>query len=381
MSVDFRVESEREERANLAPYAILSSRSRGRVYKEPEHPLRTAFQRDHDRVIYSSAFRRLEYKTQVFPNHEGDHYRTRMTHTIEVSALSRTLARILKLNMDFSETLGLVHDIGHPPFGHCGETILANLMNPFGGFEHNKQSHRLITLLENVYPNFPGLNLSAEVNESILQHSDTPQEGDTDTSPPYLETRLVSLADEIVYNAHDLEDGLSSGILEESQLRDLEFWSLITAASDYPASACSEIRRRFVVRSMMNHMVNDFINTSFEALRADPPSDFMEARTRSFSLLRFSIKVDGWKMQLENFLRKHMYRHPKVTAMMNKSALFMERIFEHYRKFPEELPLLFQQRILTEGLERTIADYIAGMTDRYLQEHYIRLFMPFQKML
>jgi dGTPase len=379
--VNIRQIIEKNEDQRLAPYAIRCSNSQGRVVGEPEASNRTAFQRDRDRIVYSEAFRRLEYKTQVFPNHEGDHYRTRLTHTIEVSNLSRTLCKGLLLNEDFAECLALVHDIGHPPFGHCGEGILNRVMKPWGGFEHNEQAYRLVTLLETAYPQFPGLNLSIEVNEAILQHTRNYRKRYPDGSKALLETVLVSLADEMVYDAHDIDDGLSSGILKMEDLQKTRLFAWICKRDEYPAEAPWKVRARWTVGKILNAMVTDFGSCSARNLEQATPASPDEAREKAHELLCFTPEMKLMKEELEELLTTGMYRHPKVTKMMNKSSLFMEGLFEHFRNYPEELPRASQARYETEGVERTIADYISGMTDRFLQEEYIRVFMPFQKML
>lgn len=372
---------EKLESQILAPYALRSSLSKGRAYREPSHPVRTDFQRDRDRVIYSNAFRRLEYKTQVFPNHEGDHYRTRLTHTIEVANLTRTMARCLKLNEDFSECLALVHDIGHPPFGHIGEEVLAELMQDFGGFEHNEQTHRIVTKLENSYTEYPGLNLTHEVLEAILQHTKLYRQRYPDAQKAYLETQLVSLTDEMAYNAHDMEDGLSSGILLEDEVMELAIMNDIAHHDGFPSKQQARLRRRYLVRQVLNTMVLDFMAHTQKNLDKHQNLDPEKARELEPSPLQFSQSMNAKKTELEHFLHQKMYRHPKVARMMNKSRYFLERMFKHFQTFPEELPQEYQKRFEEEGKERSIADYLSGMTDRYLQELYIRLFTPFQKSL
>jgi dGTPase len=372
---------EKLESQNLAPYALRSSASKGRRYQESPHPVRTDFQRDRDRVIYCNAFRRLEYKTQVFPNHEGDHYRTRLTHTIEVANLTRTMARCLKLNEDFSECLALVHDIGHPPFGHIGEEVLAELMQDFGGFEHNEQTHRIVTKLENSYTDYPGLNLTDEVLEAILQHTKLYRQRYPDAKEAYLETQLVSLTDEMAYNAHDMEDGLSSGILIEDEVMELAIMNDISHQEGFPSRQQARLRRRYLVRQVLNTMVLDFMSDTQKNLEQHKPANPENARELDPSPLQFSQNMYTKKAELEQFLHEKMYRHPKVARMMNKSRYFLERMFKHFQSFPEELPQEYQSRFDEEGKERSIADYLSGMTDRYLQELYIRLFTPFQKSL
>lgn len=378
-SVRSRLEAWENEK--LAPYALRSSQHGGREHPVGDQDLRTEFQRDRDRVIYSKAFRRLEYKTQVFPNHEGDHYRTRLTHTIEVANLCRSLARSLCLNEDFSECLALVHDIGHPPFGHCGEEVLAKLMKLHGGFEHNEQSYRLITQLEKAYPGYPGLNLTFEIRQAVLQHTKNYKKRYPKAKPARLETHLCSIADEMVYDAHDVDDGLASGILQIDQLKSLKLWQQVMRDPEYPHRSCPELERSVGVRTLLNLLVTDFTRTSLEKLCAKNPSSSDAARSLAASVLVFSKSMSEQKVELEFFLRRSMYKHPKVLKMTNKSRYFMERLFLHFREYSQELPLDFQERFSEDGVERTVADYIAGMTDRFLQEEYTRIFMPFQRML
>jgi dGTPase len=367
--------------ADLAAYAIRSADSKGRRFPEDSHELRTDFQRDRDRVIYSTAFRRLEYKTQVFPNHEGDHFRTRLTHTIEVANLSRTLARALNLNEDFSECLALVHDIGHPPFGHCGEEVLASLMKEYGGFEHNEQTFRIVTLLENSYSEYSGLNLTEEVLEAIFQHTKQYRRKYPDSKNALLETQLVSITDEMAYNAHDLEDGLSSGILDESEILELGMMKPLVDNKEFHSVKSQALRKKVLLRFTLNTMVVDFSNISLKNLEQSEFQSPEQARNAEESPLDFSEKVKKDKEELEAFLRDKMYLHPTVRKMMHKSSDFIERLFKHLQKYPEILPQHYQAQIKSEGAERVIADYMSGMTDRYIQEEYIRLFMPFQKML
>jgi dGTPase len=376
-----REKLEKLEEIGLLPCAVRSSKSRGREHQEPEHQTRTEFQRDRDRIVYSNAFRRLEYKTQVFPNHEGDHYRTRLTHTIEVANLTRTLCRNLGLNEDFSECLALVHDIGHPPFGHIGETVLNDLMKDHGGFEHNQQTYQIVTKLENSYTAYPGLNLTKEVLEAILQHTKNYRQAFPDAREPLLETRLVSITDEMAYNAHDLEDGLRSGILQEEDVLSLDIMEDIQEHPDFPKREDRVLRHRYLVRQVLNSMVLDFVDFSEKSLEKANLPDHDSAHNATDPILGFSESMSLRKTELEKFLRAKMYRHPKVMKMMNKSGYFLERVFQHFLKFPEELPEAFQERFDQKGKERSVADYLAGMTDRFLQEEYIRLFVPFQKML
>lgn len=372
---------EDNEKKGLGPWALKSSNSKGREFPEDKHLLRTDYQRDRDRIIYSTAFRRLEAKTQVFANHEGDNFRTRLTHTIEVANLSRTLARALHLNEDFSECLALVHDIGHPPFGHCGEEVLNELMENYGGFEHNEQTYRLVTILEKSNDQFSGLNLTKEVLEAILQHTKQYKKRYPNSKTAYLETQLVSLTDEMAYDAHDLEDGLSSGLLDENEVLELSIMENLIENSEFKRLKDKALRKKMLLRHVLNSMVVDFTEQSDKVLNEKQYKTPEEARDAEQSPLRFSFKIAEQKTELEVFLKERMYLHPTVRKMMHKASDFMHQLFKHFKKFPEELPLEYQSHFKKFGKERVITDYLSSMTDRSLQEEYTKLFMPFQKML
>ena len=371
--------------SHLAPYAQRSSASRGRRHPEAEHAYRTPYQRDRDRIIHSRAFRRLEYKTQVFVNHEGDHYRTRLTHSIEVGQIGRTVARSLGLNEDLVESLALSHDLGHTPFGHQGEDMLAELMRDHGGFNHNRQTLRIVEHLEERYADFPGLNLTWEVREGIAKHSGPidggamPEASEYDPGlPPPLEAQMIDLVDEIAYNHHDIDDGLESGLLE---LR-----SLATAASlfgDPLREAENRLRgaderqvRTEALRGLIDTLVTDLIETTARTLGAAGIGSLDEVRAAGRPLVALSPEVAEGNRLLKAFLHEHLYRHHKIERMKDKARRVIAALFERYRSNPRLLPDDTSRRIPVEGLERTIADYIAGMTDRYANEEYLRLYDP-----
>ena len=367
----------------LAPYAMRSRDSRGRRHPESEHALRMAFQRDRDRIIHSTAFRRLEYKTQVFVNHEGDYYRTRLTHTVEAAQVTRTLARALGLNEDLAEAVALAHDLGHTPFGHAGERTLDRLMGPYGGFDHNSQSLRIVDVLEERYPAFHGLNLSWEVREGIVKHStryDRPQvrEFDADLAP-CLEAQIVDFADEIAYNAHDIDDGLKSGMLDADELGSVSLWAEAMADVDRVApDAPLNVRRYQGVRRVIDRLVNDLCEAllaRLKALRVETLADVRKVKPR---LVEFSDDVTVRNRELKDFLYDRLYTHYRVTRMTQKADRIMSALFEVYMHEPKQLPPHVMRRAAEEGesIPRVIADYIAGMTDRFALQEYKKLFDP-----
>jgi len=395
-----RPEQEQRERSVLAPYATFSADSRGRRHGEPEHEFRSRYQRDRDRIVHSTAFRRMEYKTQVFVNHEGDHYRTRLTHTMEVAQISRTAARALSLNEDLVEALALAHDIGHTPFGHTGEKVLDELLREHGdarGFEHNAQGLRVVDLLERRYPQFDGLNLTHEVREGFAFHAttyDRPAEDGAGGAPrprdpelarefelsPSLEVQVVSAADEIAYDNHDLDDGLESGLLRAEELEDLELWRLAAGALDGQGLAPEgRMRRAAIVRYLINLEVEDLLATTgrrVAEMRLDSPA---AVRAAPRAAVGFSERLLPAKRQMQAFLMERLYRHWRVERMTNKARLFVESLFREFVKHPEMLPPGDRDRLERDGAPRAAADYIAGMTDRYAQELYRQLFYPFER--
>jgi dGTPase len=377
---------EREERW-LAPYAMKSKHSRGRQHAEPEDPYRTTYRRDRDRVIHTTAFRRLEYKTQVFVNHEGDHYRTRLTHTLEVAQIGASIARILRLNEDLVEAVCLAHDIGHPPFGHAGEDALRELMADHGGFDHNIQGLRIVDLIEARYPTFAGLNLTWEVRESINKHRTPYDQPDMQVAldpelSPLLESQIADVADEIAYDNHDLDDGLAAGILKEETLAELELWRRAGEAVDTQGDGRldPEIRRYQTIRTLINRQVTDLIRATSERLkqhRIDSVDDVRACRAR---LVGFSEEMARLRSPLKKLLWEEFYHHYRVARMADKAKRFIGDIFQLYVKKPEQLPPTTRSRIKRgEDLYRVVCDYIAGMTDRYCEQEHKKLFDPFER--
>jgi dGTPase len=378
-----RADLEGREAAVLAPYAMLSRESRGRRHAEAEHPLRMAFQRDRDRIIHSSAFRRLEYKTQVFVNHEGDYYRTRLTHTMEAAQVTRTLARALGLNEDLAEAIALAHDLGHTPFGHAGERTLDRLMAPHGGFDHNSQSLRIVDLLEERYPAFRGLNLSWEVREGIVKHStryDRPQVREFDAElAPCLEAQIVDFADEIAYNAHDIDDGLKSGMLDPEELAGLTLWAEAMAEVGRRAAGASmQVQRYQGVRLVIDRLVTDLCDTLLGRIREFGIGSLAEVRRVKPRLVEFSPDMTERNRELKDFLYERLYTHYRVTRMTQKADRIMSSLFEVYTQEPKQLPPHVTARSREDGdsMARVIADYIAGMTDRFAVQEYKKLFDP-----
>jgi dGTPase len=369
----------------LAPYAMRSAGSRGRVHGEAEHAFRTAFQRDRDRIIHSTAFRRLEYKTQVFVNHEGDYYRTRLTHTMEAAQITRTIARSLRLNGDLAEAVALAHDLGHTPFGHAGERVLNELMAPHGGFEHNAQSLRIVDELEERYPNFHGLNLTWEVREGIVKHTppyDKPLAAAfARGEAPSLEAQIVDHTDEIAYNSHDIDDGLKSGLLSFEQLEGVAIWQqAYRAVRDQHRSANQRIWRYQTIRRIIDLLVTDFIVTLEQSLAANRIASLEDVRGFGRPIAGFSPATDAQRLELKAFLMDNLYRHYRVVRMAEKAKRVMTELFRAYMSEPNQLPphILARQGD-GEPLPRVVADYIAGMTDRFALEEHRKLFDPSEK--
>lgn len=380
-----RQDIEEIEIKTLAPYAMKARHARGRVHKEEEHPYRTCYQRDRDRIIHSTAFRRLEYKTQVFVNHEGDYYRTRLTHTLEVAQIAVSIARGLGLNGDLAEAVALAHDIGHPPFGHSGEEELQILMKEHGGFDHNLQGLRVVDMLEERYPGFSGLNLSWEVREGINKHS-TPYdragksvELEPDKSPT-LEAQVVDLSDEIAYDNHDLDDGLTSGLIKEDDLCGVPLWKNIheEIAGRYP-DLRGQIRKYQIIRALINTEVTDLITESEKKIGGFKIETSEDARAMPQRVILFSQRLLEERKALKKFLFDNLYMHHKVVRMSDKSRRFIRELFNVYLSNPEQLPPTSRNRLGTEGPHRVICDYIAGMTDRYALDEYIKLFNPYER--
>jgi dGTPase len=373
------------EDSTLASYAMKSYNSRGRVYKEQEHPYRSAYQRDRDRVIHSAAFRRLEYKTQVFVNHEGDYYRTRLTHTLEVAQIARTIAASLRLNVDLVEAISLAHDLGHTPFGHSGEEALNQLMAKSGGFNHNLQGLRVVDILEKRYPNFPGLNLTWEVREGLVKHSSTFDRAAKikELAPgelPTLETQIVDIADEIAYDNHDLDDGIASGLLKELDLEKLPVWNNICAKiSKKYVKMDEEIRRYSIIRSLIDLQVTDLIQETDNNINKLKIKSYRDAKKLDKKIVSFSKEMLNLRKPLREFLMQKLYHHYRVIRMSDKAKRFIQELFNVYADKPEQLPTKIQKRIPVDGVRRVVCDYIAGMTDRYALDEYKKLFDPYEK--
>ncbi len=354
----------------MLAYAQHSSKSLGRLIPEPEHPFRNCFQRDRDRIVHSTAFRRLDGKTQVFLNGKGDYYRTRLTHTIEVASISRTIARALGLNEDLVEAIALAHDLGHSPSGHAGEKTLNQLMSDHGGFDHNEQSLRIVELLEESYPQHPGLNLSYEVLEGLRKHHDqfqTPQ--GTIYPSPSLEAQVADAADAIAYNTHDLDDGLESGLLAPHQLDSLNIWKRAHDQASRELGYKTE-NRAFLRRCFMNHQVEALITNSRAAITAARVDTVEKVRQWPQLLIGFSSIQQEENQELRSFLSQHLEHHPAIATPHQEACDKIEFLFEHYLHHPELLGNHYFSRIEQDGKHRAVCDYIAGMTDRYVKLHY-----------
>ncbi len=383
LSLKDRIED--REKAVLAPWAMKSSESLGRVHEEEEHLYRSAYQRDRDRIIHCKAFRRLEYKTQVFLNHEGDHYRTRLTHTLEVAQISRTIARALGLNEDLTEAIALAHDLGHTPFGHSGEEALRDVMAGHGGFEHNEHGLRVVDVLEKRYPDFDGLNLSYELREAVAKHEtrwDSPSGAGFPPGPPVLEAQAVEQADSIAYDNHDLDDGLAAGILRPEDLQESELWRkgveltrmrYGTLPPRYSTQQC--------IRLLINHCVTDLVENSvqeLERLGIDSPES---VRKQEKNVINFSGTLREEKEQLENLLHRKLYRDYRVMVITNSARRFIKQIFHALVQDRRQLPPEYRTGNMGEReLYRAVCDYVAGMTDRYAQDLYLQMFHPYQKL-
>jgi dGTPase len=364
----------------LAPYALRSSRSRGRAYPEPEPDYRTAFQRDRDRVLHTTAFRRLEYKTQVFVIHEGDYYRTRLTHTLEVAQIARTVARALGANEDLVEAICLAHDLGHPPFGHSGERALKHLMAEHGGFDHNKQSMRIVTHLERRYPDFPGLNLTWEVREGIVKHETEYDIADAQEYDPekrgHLEAQIANAADELAYTAHDLDDGLRSALISPRQLEGLDLWEKLLERVGVQGDGLDDLTRHRLIRQLIDIEVTDLIGTTDQRLAASGEASAEALQRLPGNVIAFSDPQATMNRQLKDFLYQNMYQHHRVVRMQVKAERVVEDLFQAYSGDPKVLSQEVQERAMEGDLHRTVCDYIAGMTDRFALEEHGKLFDP-----
>ncbi len=374
-----RVKLEEFEHVTLAPYASFADRSRGRIHPESESSHRTAYQKDRDRVIHTTAFRRLEYKTQVFVNAEGDHYRTRLTHTLEVAQVARSVARALGLNEDLAETIALAHDLGHPPFGHAGEKALDSLAKDFGGFDHNKQTLRIVTRLEERYPGFPGLNLTWETLEGIMKHETEYDVPDAEWEPerqPGLEAQVVNIADELAYNAHDLDDGLRSGHLSARKIREVAVIGRLMDELGIEALDFSTTDRYLLIRELLGLMIDDAVSNTAGVLTEAGIRTVDDVRDSDTKLVANSPGLTGELRELKAFLFENFYYHYRQIRMTRKADHLLRSMYEAYLEEPRMLPPSVTARADERGLERAVIDYLAGMTDRYANEEYRRLFEP-----
>jgi len=378
-----REQLEAREAGTLAAYGLQSRASRGRAYQpDPEPDDRTAFQRDRDRILHTTAFRRLEYKTQVFVNYEGDYYRTRLTHTLEVAQIGRTVARALGANEDLVEAICLSHDLGHPPFGHSGEVALNRLMQAHGGYDHNKQSLRIVTKLERRYADWPGLNLTWEVREGIVKHETEYDVADASAYEAdkrgHLEAQICNAADELAYSAHDLDDGLRSALITPPDLAGLVLWEQVRDSIGWHSDSLDELTRHRFIRRLIGMEVADLVQATDARLTA-AGADSVEAVQRlAHNVIGWSADLGAANRELKRFLYENMYRHYRVVRMQVKAENLLSDLFQGYLREPAQLPKPVQQRAEAKGdLARAVCDYIAGMTDRFaLDEHY-KLFDPY----
>jgi dGTPase len=378
-----RQQLEEIEDKGLAPYGSRSRDSKGRAYLDNEPEYRTTFQRDRDRILHTTAFRRLEYKTQVFINYEGDYFRTRLTHTLEVSQIGRTLARALGANEDLVEAICLAHDLGHSPFGHSGEVALGRLMKDFGGFDHNRQSLRIVTELEQRYPEFPGLNLSWEVREGMVKHESEYDISDArDFNPDLrgnLETQIANVADELAYTTHDLDDGLRSGMITPQMLDGIALWEILRETYKWQGPYLDDVTRHRMIRQLVGLMVTDMVEATDKRLRDSQVKSALDIQRLKHNVIGYSEEMQRRNREIKDFLYKKLYRHYRVVRMSVKAERIISDLFNSYCAEPLILPETAQAAIEKRGLERTICDYIAGMTDRFAIEEHQKLFNPLEK--
>jgi dGTPase len=371
------------EEQHLAPYAARSKLSKGREYPENEAEYRNAYQRDRDRILHTTAFRRLMYKTQVFFNSEGDYYRTRLTHTLEVTQIGRTIARALGAHEDLTETICLAHDLGHPAFGHSGEAALSRLMQDFGGFDHNKQSLRIVTLLEKRYEDFPGLNLTWETREGIVKHESEYDVSDASAYNPdlrgTLEAQIANVADELAYTAHDLDDGLRSGMINPFMLAGITLWEILKESIGWRDGMLEDLVRHRLIRRLIGMEVSDLIYTAEQRLHESGVRSMEELQRLPSNVIGFSQEMHLRNRQLKDFLYQNLYRHYRVVRMAEKAERIISDLFRAYLDEPTILPNHIQALISERSEERVVCDYIAGMTDRFAVEEHQKLFDPMEK--
>ncbi len=376
-----REQLEAQEDRDLPPYGMRSKDSKRRAYPDSEPEYRTSYQRDRDRVLHTTAFRRLEYKTQVFFNYEGDYFRTRLTHTLEVAQIGRTLARALGGNEDLVEAICLAHDLGHSPFGHAGESTLNSLMKDFGGFDHNRQSLRIVTELEKRYAEFPGLNLTWEVREGMVKHESEYDITDARDYDPEvrgnLETQICNVADELAYTTHDLDDGLRSGMITPQTLEGVALWEILVHTFDWHGPILEDLQRNRMIRHLIGLMVTDMIQATDERLKKSGARSALDLQRLPYNVIGHSEDMQRRNRDLKDFLYARLYRHYRVIRMQVKAEEIVSSLFEAYQAEPLTLPDHVQSTIPSRGLERTICDYIAGMTDRFAIEEYQRFNDPY----
>ncbi len=366
----------------LAPYAMHTRQSRGRRHPEPPHAFRTLYQRDRDRVVHSTAFRRLMHKTQVLVTQTNDHHRTRLTHTLEVTQIARTIARRLGLNEDLTEAIALSHDLGHPPFGHAGEKALDECMREHGGFEHNRHALRIVEVLEYRYADFPGLNLSWEVLEAMAQHSKRHEAPEVavflDVGRPLLEAQVADAADSLAYNAHDIDDALSVGLITPRDLEEVALWRRVVAAvcRRYGELAPEQFQPT-MIRALIDWQVGDLLEHTRQTLRCERIRVVDDVRHFPGVLVGPSPEAESLKGELEAFLHRRVYQHHRVQRMAIKGARLLRQLFAEFCRVPQLLPERYGRRIRDAHPARTVCDYLAGMTDRYALDEYLRLFQPY----
>ncbi|MCX5687322.1 MAG: deoxyguanosinetriphosphate triphosphohydrolase [Candidatus Omnitrophica bacterium] len=380
-----RKDIEKRECELLAPYAMHSKDTKGRKYAETEPKYRSVYQRDRDRIIHSTAFRRLEYKTQVFVNHEGDYYRTRLTHTMEVGQIARSIARTMSLNEDLVEAIALSHEIGHPPFGHAGEESLSILMKDNGGFDHNLQGLRVVEELEQRYPDFPGLNLTWETREGINKHTTMFDRAKQlkefePGSSPTMETQVVDAADEIAYDNHDIDDGLTSGLIEEKDLFELKLWKDAARFVKKGRKELSDkVRKHQIIRRLIDTQIEDLLHASERNIKVSLIRNVDDVRKHKKRIVAFSENMQKKRKELRIFLMSNLYKNFRVIRMSDKAKRFITGLFKVYLEKPEQLPPSDQKKINKIGRYGVICDYIAGMTDRYALDEYKKLFDPYER--
>ena len=371
---------EKIEDKALAPYGMRSKDTKGRQFSDREPDYRTSFQRDRDRILHTTAFRRLEYKTQVFVNFEGDYFRTRLTHTLEVAQIGRTIARGLGANEDLVETICLAHDLGHACFGHSGEVVLNRLLKDHGGFDHNKQSLRIVAKLEKRYPDFEGLNLTWEVLEGIVKHETEYDVSDASDYDPQLrgnlEAQIANVADELAYTAHDLDDGLRSGMVTPKMLESIALWGIGIESVSWKEAVLTDLDRHRIIRRLIGMEVADVLEATDQRIQASSAKTPEDLQRLDHNVIGHSEDMQRRNRELKDFLYKNLYRHWRVVRMATKAERIITQLYNAYFEEPGILPNHVQSTSETRGIERTIADYIAGMTDRFAIDEHQRLFDP-----